>query len=288
MKYMYRCIIYSFRYSGLYAPVFFFFLLFSADAAAQGNLLINPKRVIFDGQKRSQEITLANTGSDTARYVVSFVQNRMTVEGNFEQITLPDSGQNFADKYLRIFPRTVVLGPQESQIIKVQISQSNKIMPGEYRSHLYFRALPEDNPLGNTSPQLDTASVSVRLTAIFGLSIPIIIRSGESTVNANITKLQLESLPENQRVLKVTLNRSGNMSLYGDISVEHISEEGKVTKVGLIRGISVYTPNKIRNMKIKLEDTAGLNYQSGKLRVNYSTSAEEKSKILASAELSLN
>jgi P pilus assembly chaperone PapD len=283
MKNMLRCNINPFP-----AVFIVFFLLFSADVLAQGNLLINPKRVIFEGQKRSQEITLANTGNDTARYVVSFVQNRMTDEGNFEQVTQPDSGQNFADKYLRIFPRTVVLGPHEAQIVKVQVSQSNKILPGEYRSHLYFRALPKENPLGDKPGKTDTAGVSVRLTAIFGISIPVIIRSGELTASASLTNLQLDSLPENQKVLKITFNRSGNMSLYGDLSVEHISNEGKVSRVRLIKGISVYTPNKIRNLIIKLDNTGGINYLSGKLRVNYSTSPEEKSRNLASAELSLN
>lgn len=264
------------------------FLFASSDGMAQGNLLINPKRVIFDGSKRSQEITLANIGKDTARYVVSFIQNRMTEGGNFEQITQPDSGQNFADKYLRIFPRTVTLAPNEAQTVKVQISQSNKLLQGEYRSHLYFRAVPKENPLGEKSRETDTADVSVRLTAIFGISIPIIIRNGESTTRTSLSNLQLDSLPGDPMTLSLTFNRSGNMSLYGDITVEHISDEGKISKVSLIKGISVYTPNKIRNLKIKLDNLSGVNYQSGKLRVNYNASVEERSEKIASAELLLN
>jgi P pilus assembly chaperone PapD len=276
-------------YSHIFISVTVLFLIvLSSDARAQGNLLINPKRVIFDGTKRSQEISLANIGKDSATYVVSFVQNRMTDDGNFEPIAQPDSGQNFADKYLRIFPRSVTLGPNEAQVIKVQVNQYNKLQSGEYRSHLYFRAVPNVSPLGEDSAKKDTSNVSVRLTAIFGISIPIIIRSGESDTRVNLSNLQLENHSGNTPALNVRFNRTGNMSVYGDLSVDHVSNQGKVTRVGLIKGISVYTPNKVRNISIKLDKNAEVNYRSGKLQVNYFAPAEEKPEKLASAVLSLN
>ena len=36
-------------------------------AQAQGNLLVTPRRVVFDGSSRVMELNLANTGRDTAR-----------------------------------------------------------------------------------------------------------------------------------------------------------------------------------------------------------------------------
>jgi len=78
-------------------------------ALAQGNLLITPRRVVFEGNKRTQELNLANTGQDSAKYNVSMIQYRMKEDGSFEEITIPDPGQNFADKYVRFFPRTVSL-----------------------------------------------------------------------------------------------------------------------------------------------------------------------------------
>ena len=254
---------------------------------AQGDLLINPKRVVFDGQKRSQEITLANIGKDTARYAVSFIQIRMKEDGNFEQITQPDSGQNFSDKYVRIFPRTVTLAPNEAQVVKVQLNQNYKLLSGEYRSHLYFRAVPNVNPLGESSLKADTAEVSIRLTAIFGISIPVIIRMGESTAGVTVSNLQIETIPDLAPILKMRFNRTGNMSLYGDLTVEHISDGGKITKAGLIKGISVYTPNLARNVKIELDGKSGINYKEGTLRVIYSSSSDRKPEILATSELSL-
>jgi P pilus assembly chaperone PapD len=272
-----------------FTGVFLFLSMTSfSNAMAQGNLLINPKRVVFDDRKHFQEINLANTGNDTARYLISFIQIRMNEDGRFEEINEPDSGQMFAHKYLRIFPRSVTLAPTEAQVVKIQVSQSSKMLPGEYRSHLYFRAVPKENPLGGKSVKADTTNVSVRLTPVFGISIPVIIRTGESTAKVNLSNLHVEALPDSLFILQLKLNRTGNMSVYGNLIIEHISTDGKITRAALVKGVSVYTPNASRVVRIKLDQEAAIDYRSGKLNVFYSRPAEEKSEKLASAELALN
>ena len=90
-----------------FLPVFAamtFLTIFPAGLSAQGDLLITPRRVVFEGSKRSMDLNLANTGKDTATYAISLVQIRMLEDGGFETITSPDPGQQFADRYLRFFP----------------------------------------------------------------------------------------------------------------------------------------------------------------------------------------
>src|SRR3984957_227778 len=149
----------------------------SAGAIAQGNLLLLPRRVIFEGSKRYEELNLANTGKDTARYVISLMHIRMKEDGGYEEISQPDSGERFADKFIRFFPHSVELGPGESQVVKIQLTKIKELAPGEYRSHLYFRAIPDKLPLGEDEPAADSG-ISVRLIPIFGISIPVIIRVG--------------------------------------------------------------------------------------------------------------
>ncbi len=275
-------------YSKVFISGFVLFLfLASKGLMAQGNLLITPKRIIFEGQKRSQDINLANIGNDTARYEVSFIQIRMKEDGNFEQIIVPDSGQFFADKNLRLFPRIVTLGPKEAQLIKIQVSQLNKLLPGEYRSHLYFRAVPNKDPFDGNPPKADTAGVSVRIVPIFGISIPVIIRTGESTAKVSLSQIELENLPDNHKMIKVRFNRTGNFSIYGDLKIEHISDKGTITPVGNIKGISVYTPNLKRDVKVNLDHRPELNYTSGKLLVSFSTTKDGQTEQIASAEFVL-
>ena len=243
-------------------------LIFSPDASAQGDLLITPRRVVFENGKRSEELNLANTGKDTATYVISLIEIRMKEDGDFEKINTPDSAQRFADKNLRIFPRTVTLAPNEAQTVKVQVSKSGELETGEYRSHLYFRAVPRDPPLGDKKVTNDT-TISVHIVPIFGISMPVIIRVGDCSAKVFLSDIALQVQKDTIPVLKLSFNRTGNMSLYGDLSVEHISDLGKVTKVGIVRGIAVYAPNSKRNFHLLLDNNAGVNYHQGKLRIIY-------------------
>jgi hypothetical protein len=258
-------------------------------SVAQGNLLLTPQRVVFEGSKRIEELNLANIGRDTARFLISLMNLRMTGDGNFEQITQPDTGQNFADKWVRFFPHSVVLGPGESQAVKIQLIKPGAMGPGEYRSHMYFRAIPDEEPLGTKDTTRDSAAISVRLIPIFGISLPVIIRVGDNNTQTTLSDLSLEMGKDTTPVLSMAFRRTGTMSVYGDILVDHIPDPGKRSvRVGVIRGIAVYAPNTIRRFRMPLENIPGTNYHSGKLHVVYMTSSDHKPAMIAEADLLLH
>ena len=263
-------------------------LLFNNVASGQGNLLITPRRAVFEGSKRSLDINLANTGKDTATYAISIVQIRMTEDGSFEAISEPDPGQLFADKYIRFFPRSVTLGPNEAQVVKIQLTRTNELQAGEYRSHFYFRSVPTVKPLGEEEKPKDSTTISVKLTPIFGITIPVIIRVGESNTKVTLTDLKLEIVNDTIPRIKLVFNRTGNMSVYGDLAVDHISPQGKVTRLGNANGVAVYTPNTIRKFQFNLYNIPGVDYNAGKLRITYSAPSDVKAAKYAEAELPLN
>jgi hypothetical protein len=257
------------------------------DLSAQGNLLITPKRVVFEGSKRSMDLNLANTGQDTATYSISLVQIRMKEDGSTEFIAEPDPGQRFANSYVRFFPRSVTLGPNETQVVKVQLIKNNELSAGEYRSHFYFRAVPKPKPLGEEDKNKDTTTISVKLTPIFGITIPVIIRVGESTTKITLAELSFKSLNDTIPRFSMVFNRSGNMSVYGDIAVDYISLQGKVTRVGVANGVAVYTPNTVRRFQFNLNRVTGVDFKVGTLRVIYSAPSDVKPVRYAEAELML-
>jgi P pilus assembly chaperone PapD len=272
----------------LFIPVCVMLSVFPfTDMKAQGNLVIIPRRVVFEGNQKTQEITLANGGADSATYIISLVQFRMKDDGSFEHITVPDPGQNFADKYLRFYPRTVTLAPRESQMIKMQLVKSQKLEAGEYRSHIYFRAVPKSKPLGDKETQKDTTTFSASLTPVFGITIPVIIRIGESTGKVNLSDLSLIKVNDTTSKCKMTFNRTGNTSVYGDIVVNYTSPLGKVTQVAIVKGFAVYTPNSLRRFDCKLDNIAGVDYREGKLNIVYSTQVGTSTKPLKLAEAEL-
>lgn len=263
-------------------------LFFQDRASAQGDLLITPRRVVFDGSKRSMDLNLANTGRDTAVYAISMIQIRMNEDGGFETITTPDPDQRFSDRFIRFFPRTVTLGPNEAQTVKVQLTRTNELTPGEYRSHFYFRSVPGRKPLGEEEQKRDTTTISVKITPIFGITIPAIIRVGESTARVTLSDFAFKFINDTVPSVVMTFNRTGNMSVYGDISVDHISPQGKVTRVGIANGVAVYTPNPVRKLQLNLNRIPGVDFSAGRLKVTYSASNDVKPAKYAEAELLLH
>lgn len=275
------------RNSGKVIKIFFLLILSPSFLFAQGDLLITPKRIVFEGNRRSMDINLANTGQDSAIYSISLIQIKMREDGGFETITEPDPGQRFADRFIRFFPRTVTLGPGEAQVIKVQLVRSNELTTGEYRSHFYFRAVPKPRPLGEEEVQSDTASISVRLTPIYGITIPVIIRSGVSNTTVTLSDLAFGYDPQNNPEISMVFNRSGNMSVYGYITVDHISPQGKVTRIGIANGVAVYTPNSKRRFRLNLTIPVGTDLRTGRLKVTYSAPSDVRPEKYAEAELVL-
>ncbi len=264
-----------------------FLFLLPSKISGQGNLLITPRRVVFDGSTRSIDLNLEYTGRDSATYAISLVQIRMTEDGGFETITEPDPGQRFADKFIRFFPRSVTLGPNEAQVVKVQVTRRSQLEEGEYRSHFYFRAEKAPSPLGEEDPAKETNTISVKLTPVFGITIPVIIRIGKPEAIVTLEDLKFGVDDENNPVLDISFKRSGEKSIYGNLVVEHISPAGVSNRVAIVNGIAVYTPNNLRKFRLKLLKSGEIDYSSGKLKLLYTAPSDLDPETFAEAELIL-
>lgn len=270
-------------FSPLLLSLLFLFLFTSGNIWAQGDLMIMPKRIVFDGSQRSQEINLANTGNDTAVYAISFVNYKMTEIGDFEQVEKPEEGQQFATDFLRYFPRRVTLAPNEAQTVRVQLTRTGNLQQGEYRSHMYLRAVEDQTALGEEEAE-KSEGISINIKTVFGISIPVIIRQGESTTAVSLTNIQLDKEGETP-TLSVSLNRNGNMSTYGNIEVQHVSPQGKKIQIGIVKGVSIYTPNSKRNFSFELRKANEVDLNNGEILITYKT---EEGKVYAESQYSLN
>jgi len=269
--------------------IFLFNLIFilgqSFQLKAQGDLLVTPTRVVFDGNNQKEALNLVNLGKDTATYSISFIQYNMREDGSFVAIDKPDSGQMFADPYLRIFPRQISLAPGEPQVIMLQCRRKADMPEGEYRSHIYFRSKNNNKPLGINNSGKDTTLLSVQLIPVYGLSIPVIIRTGAVNVQASLSDLKIDTRQEAMQTLSLTINRTGNISVYGDIIVEYIPAKGKSYEIGSVKGVGIYTNINKRKIIMNLNNTSGKPLTSGKLKVQYISNGDAKRVIYAEGEM---
>ena len=267
--------------------IFAFFLLLQVtqQVYSQGNLLVAPVRVVFEDGKQREDLNLSNIGQDTAVYLISFLHYQMLEDGSFKQLgdtdVLPTPR---ADKYLRIMPRRVTLPPGESQIVRLQYRKLSGLEDGEYRSHMYFRAEKNVTPLGMKLDDEDTTKLSVSITPIFGISIPIIIRSGNLDLGLSISDISLNAVNDSVYNLGLTINRTGKKSSYGTIEAQFIPDKGDAIVVGLANGVGIYTELSRRTYNLPLRINKGMKLSAGKLLVRYLTPKDDGAKELAKAE----
>jgi hypothetical protein len=254
---------------------------------AQGDLLVTPRRVVFEGKHQKEELNLVNIGKDTVTYTITFQQFNMKEDGAFELIENSKSDPNSAEPYLRIFPRKVTLAPKEPQVIMMQYKRKADMADGEYRSHLYFRADIDNSALGQKKVNKDSTMLGFKLIPVYGLSIPVIIRTGNLNVKAELSELKLESQAKGKDNLKFALNRKGNKSLYGDIRIEFKPDNGKAIEITRLKGVGVYTNIEKRYISVKIDDEKKKLFTKGRLKVYYESNSVGKPEIYAESEIKI-
>ena len=162
--------------------------LFAASIAAlqpamATDLLVAPTRVVLDGS-RGTEVILNNIGNEEATYRISLQLRRMTAEGGLEEVEMPNEAEQAALDMIRYAPRRVVLPPNQPQAIRIGVRVPEELPDGEYRAHMLFRAVPKPRPAVESEDQGE--GFSIRLTPIYGVTIPVIVRNGNLSALAAI------------------------------------------------------------------------------------------------------
>ena len=268
---------------GLLYSVLFYFTLTASLTYGQGNLLVTPVRVIFDDLKQKEDLNISNLGQDSAVYIISFVHYKMQEDGSFQVLAKGDSISS-AEKYLRIFPRRIKLAPNESQTIRLQCRRPADMASNEYRTHLYFRADKQAVPLGLEDKKRDSTKMAVRITAIFGISIPVFVRKGSLTNQNTLSDVTHLMLNDSTSTLTFNINRSGTRSSYGNLKVQFISDKGQKTVLGVANGVGVYTEIDRRLIKMTLRWPELTRKKQGKLLINFTSPDEDGANVLASTE----
>jgi hypothetical protein len=255
---------------------------------ALANLMLHPTRLVFDNNQRAAQIELINNGTESATYRIGLVNRRMGETGEFTAIDTPLPGEQFADSMLRFSPRQVTLAPGTTQTVRVMVRKPADLAAGEYRSHLHFEKLP-DAPGNNSieSVDKDERQIGIVLHVLVGASVPVIVRHGETGAAVTLTHLALQDAAGARPQLTLQLERSGNSSMYGDLSVTFLPRGGSPVEVARIGGVAVYTPNPMRRASLVLAPPKGVALAHGKLRVSYHERPDAGGRLIAEASLPL-
>jgi len=251
-----------------------------SPAIAQGDLLVAPTRLVMNGAG-SAEVVLSNIGSEPATYRISLELRRMREDGDIEAIdeaSVPADQQALSEIF-RYSPRRITLLPDQPQSVRVSARPPEGLPDGEYRVHMSFRAIPETRPVEEMQNAGTESGFSIRLTPIYGISIPLILRKGQLSAGAALKNPAL--LREgNASVLAMNIERTGNRSVYGEIRV---MAAGRKDPAYLVRGIAVYPEVTHRSVRLPLspEQAAAM---KGPVMVEYREMPENGGKLIASVQ----
>ena len=229
-------------------------------AQVGADLNISPKRVVFDPQTRSATVFVFNRGTEPVTYSVDMVDKVMTSDGQIRNLDVaakaPDAASAVARvkpaKAMLVFtPRRVTLAGGTSQVIRVRVLRPADLPVGEYRSHLTVTAVPPETQ-GLTAEEAAAEAkgqLAFQVTALFGVSIPVIVRQGAADARAGIDAVSYSirnapagatGAPVKAGILAFQLQRQGASSLFGDVEVRALGKTKAGDLIGGLRGIGVY------------------------------------------------
>lgn len=266
----------------------------SREAMAQGgvgDITVTPTRIVLEGRERAATIALANSGAKPATYRLSVVNMRMTENGAFVEIEEGDkhAGEQFAENLFRFAPRQVTLEPGETQIVRIAARKPAGLAAGEYRSHLVIRAIPPADA-GRSIEQKTGEGLEISVAVIPGIALPVIVRHGEVSADATLSDIIYDPPPltgnGERGSLTFRLNRTGNASVYGDLSATYFAPDSdKGILVSEVNQLAVYTPNAFRLVSMPLFFPKGVEAETGgRLAITYRTPPKDGGKTIAAGE----
>ncbi len=211
-----------------------------------GDINIFPKRVVIEGRRQVSTVGLYNKTTNPGDYEISIVDMAMRPDGQLLRFdngaTAEDIARvNPASEFLRYSPRRVSLNGSESQIIRIMARGGSELPAGEYRSHFLVVSVPRDNEQGFSIDDAidgeDAPGIGVSIQPRFGISIPIIVRVGDTTLDVGIREAKLLTAQDGSQAIGMIVTRAGTRSAFGDVVV---TARGRDAPVALTRGVGIY------------------------------------------------
>lgn len=215
---------------------FALFLGFSDHALS--NLSITPTRVVFQENQRYSDVVLVNPTREKKVYEISLLNKSMNENGEIFSSDSFGPGEFSAFNAIYYAPRIIEIGPGGKQKVRIVSRINANYSDGEYRSHLLFREVIDDNQKSGINSQTESL--------FFAISIPIILRKGNLSYGFSLSNPQI-SEQASGTFLVFDINREGNMSLFGDAAVYWKRE-----KIGELKNVATYLSVAHRKVFVKL------------------------------------
>jgi hypothetical protein len=232
----------------------------AGSVGGMGDINLYPKRIVIDDRNRVASVGIYNKTGNTGDYDIAIADMVMTTDGRLvEPVSIKDGDPALARlkgaaEMVRWSPHRFTLPGNESQMVRIMARVSPDLPPGEYRTHFSTIAVPQGDDgltIDEAANGRPTASgIGVKIIPRFGISIPVIIRVGETTLTSGLKDLMVTKAPTGPTLIRLTVTRSGTRSSFGDIT---ITAPGAPKPIALIKGVGVYTEVDQRTITVPVD-----------------------------------
>lgn len=190
-------------------------LLFSSNLVfAQADIHFTEYRVLLTEKKTKVDYQVFNQGNSDAACSTSIVDYTVDKNGQIKLVTEGKGPETSAKdaKLVRISPKRFKVEANSNQKLKVIARQLRRQSDGEWVSYLSITC-KEDKP---------SLQSGVNIVPNFKYHIPIVVRKGKLSADIEVSDLALLN-QDGKPVVKATLKRTGNRSVYGDFIIKDVN-----------------------------------------------------------------
>ena len=226
-------------------------LLAAALPWAAQAVLVSPLAIFVDAQRRTTEVTLANPTATPEEVTIDVRYGYATTDSLTELPVTPtfapesvSATSPSAARFLRVFPRRVVLQPGQTQVVRVFASPPPSLPDGEY----WARFLATSKQVADTGKSVGE---QVGITFAIVTSIPVWFRKGLVKTTIAIDSLSARATRDTLDA-RVVLSRGGNASWLGTATFELLGADGRAVREWPLM-TSVYPAHLRRRFRWALE-----------------------------------
>ncbi len=208
-------------------PIAWVIVLLIAAGQVGASVLVAPTVVFLSDNAPTERMTILNQGTTPQEVTIDFAwglpQSDSAGQVYVELLDSSLGDPRSAVEWLRAFPRTMIVPPGQSQIVRVMARAPKDLADGEYWARVVVRS-QEASPQKPTG--LDEGVISTRLNMVMQTAIMVKYRTGQLNSSLQLNSARAWQDGAHVRVL-ADLENLGNVSYMGVAELALIDSRGR-------------------------------------------------------------
>ena len=234
----------------------YYLLTFSGFISAQ--VMVTPTMVFIDDRSHVAEIYLTNTTNSEREVTISteFAYAGSDNNGNIVMINDEASAVYDISSSLRIFPRQIILPPNGSQTIRLQVKPDRSRSAGVY----WTRAIISTTTASVAIEESANSAIGASINYVLKQNIPVFFKSGNTTTGISVNDINASVLADSLIRVFTEVNVTGNAPFIGTITARLLQNNKKEMALTMLPTSIYFKGLRAIDIYVNKEEIAPGNY----------------------------